>query len=86
MEKPEPSKAYRAAYDTASSELRKIFAEAERLLDRHDRVANLVDVLNRRFGFEAHVAADHIAEKTEQPGFSVVTRITVVQTEAGPEN
>ena len=80
MKRQAHKEAYRAAFDEASSELRKIFGEADRLLLRRDQVAKLMEVLNRRFGFEAHVAVDHMTLKSHQPGFTAETHLAVVET------
>ena len=47
MRQDTPRDAYRDAYNEAYSELRKIFGEVERLRIRRDRVAKLVEVLNK---------------------------------------
>jgi hypothetical protein len=79
MRQDTPRDAYRDAYNEASSELQKIFSEAERLRIRRDRVAKLVEVLNKRFGFRAHIATSAMTWKTQMEGISVVTQITSVQ-------
>ena len=71
--------AYRAAYNEATSELRKIFGEVERLRIRREHVARLVDVLNRKFGFHAEVAGDQLRWTSEEPGFSVITVLSTVR-------
>jgi hypothetical protein len=75
-----PRDAYWDAFNEASSELQKIFGEVERLRVRQDRVKKLVEVLNKRFGFHAHIAQDPITWASEYEGLSVSTRINVVQT------
>ena len=86
MRQESPRDAYRDAYNEASSELQKIFSEAEQLRVRRDRVARLVEVLNKRFGFRAHIATTSMTWKTQVDGFSVVTQIASVQTAPKIEN
>ena len=70
---------YRAAYNEAASELQKIFGEVERLRIRQEHVARLVDVLNRKFGFQAELAGNQLRWKSEAPGLSVITSLSAVQ-------
>ncbi len=69
--------AYQAAYNEAASELRKIFGEAERLRIRREHVAKLVEVLNRRFGFDGEFGLDALTWQSRFEGVSVVTRVNV---------
>jgi hypothetical protein len=75
-----PEDAYRDAYNEASSELQKIFGEVERLRIRRERVAKLVEVLNNRFGFRAHLADDPLTWRSQYEGLTVATRIEIVPT------
>jgi hypothetical protein len=75
-----PRDAYRKAYREASSELEKIFGEVERLQIRRDRVAKLIEVLNRRFGFHAKLAQEPITLRSQHDGLTVATRLTIVKT------
>jgi hypothetical protein len=81
-----PKDAYRDAYKQASSDLQKIFGEVERLQIRKDRVAKLIEVLNRRFGFQAKLALEPITIRSEQEGLKVATRLTIVQTRPQAED
>ena len=74
--------AYWAAYNQASTELNKIVSEVERLRVRRERIEKLVEVLNSRFGFEAHLSKEKFAQTTELEGFSVRTRLVVVETKS----
>jgi hypothetical protein len=82
MKKDGQRDAYQAAYNEAASELRKIFGEVERLRIRREHVAKLVEVLNRRFGFHEDLGLDPLTWQSRFEGFSVATRITVIQAEA----
>ncbi|MGB6192494.1 MAG: hypothetical protein WBF42_08510 [Terracidiphilus sp.] len=70
--------AYQAAYNEAASELRKIFGEVERLRIRREHVAKLVEVLNRRFGFDEGFGLDPLIWQSRFEGVSVVTRVNVI--------
>ena len=72
--------AYLAAYNQASNELNHIASEEERLRRRRERIENLVEVLNRRFGFEASLSKEKFMKTTELPGLSIRTRLVVVET------
>lgn len=78
MKRDREKEAYQAAYNEAASELRKIFGEVERLRIRREHVAKLVEVLNRRFGFEGELALDPQTWQSRFEGVSVVTRLNVV--------
>ena len=79
--KPDMSRdAYRDAYNEAHSELRKIFGEVERLRIRRDRVAKLVEVLNKRFGFQAQASTSSMSWESQVEGLTLVTRVCSVQT------
>ncbi len=80
MRQDTPRDAYRDAYNEAYSELRKIFGEVERLRIRRDRVAKLVEVLNKRFGFQAQIATNSMTWESQEDGLSVVTHVTSVLT------
>lgn len=74
-----PGDAYRDAFNEASSELQEIFGQVERLRVRRDKVARLVDVLDRRFGFKAQHAEDPITWRSRHEGLTVATRMTIVR-------
>ena len=78
MRKDREREAYKAAYNEAASELRKIFGEVERLRIRREHVAKLVEVLNRRFGFHEDPGFNPLTWQSRFEGVSVVTRIAVV--------
>ncbi len=78
MKRDREKEAYQAAYNEAASELRKIFGEVERLRIRREHVAKLVEVLNRRFGFDGELAPDPLTWQSRFEGVSVVTRVNVV--------
>jgi hypothetical protein len=80
MRQDTPRDAYRDAYNEAYSELRKIFGEVERLRIRRDRVAKLVEVLNKRFGFQAQIAMNSMTWESQVDGLSVVTHVASVLT------
>jgi hypothetical protein len=80
MRQDTPRDAYRNAYNEAYSELRKIFGEVERLRIRRDRVAKLVEVLNKRFGFQAQIATNSMTWESQVDGLSVITHVTSVLT------
>lgn len=80
MKKSTDQDAYRAAYNEASSELHKIVSEVERLQVRRRRVEKLVDVLNRRFGFEAQLSKEQFVQTSELPGLSIRTKLVVIET------
>lgn len=83
MKKDRQKNAYQAAYNEAASELRKIFGEVERLRMRREHVAKLVEVLNRRFGFQGDLGSSPLTWQSRFEGVSVVTRLAVIH--AKPE-
>ena len=91
MRKEMTGDAYREAYNEASTELQKIFGEVERLRIRRERVAKLVEVLNKRFDFQAQLTGDLVIEdpmtwRSQHEGLTVATRIAIVQTMPEIEN
>ena len=86
MRKEMTGDAYREAYNEASTELQKIFGEVERLRIRRERVAKLVEVLNKRFGFQAELAEGPMIWRSQYEGLTVATRIAIVQTMPEIEN
>jgi hypothetical protein len=80
MRQESPRDAYRDAFNEAYSELRKIFGEVERLRIRRDRVAKLVEVLNKRFGFQTQIAVNSMTWESQVEGLSVVTHVASVLT------
>lgn len=81
MRKNRQKDAYQAAYNEAASELRKIFGEVERLRIRREHVAKLVEVLNRRFGFQEELGLNALTWQSRFEGVSVVTRVAVIHAE-----
>ena len=81
MKKDGQRDAYQAAYNEAASELRKIFGEVERLRIRREHVTKLVEVLNRRFGFDVDLGLDPLTWQSRFEGVSVVTHVSVVHAE-----
>lgn len=77
--------AYQAAYNEAATELRKIFGEVERLRIRREHVAKLVEVLNRRFGFDEEFGLDPLTWQSRFEGVSVVTRLNVIHADFGAD-
>ena len=74
--------AYWAAYNEASSELDRIENEVERLRVRRERVEKLVEVLKRRFGYDAKVSKVRFVQTSELPGLSIRTKLVVVETKS----
>ena len=59
--------------------------EVERLRIRREHVAKLVEVLNRRFGFEGEFGLDPLTWQSRFEGVSVVTRVKVVHADFDDE-
>jgi hypothetical protein len=85
MKRDREKEAYQAAYNEAASELRKIFGEVERLRIRREHVAKLVEVLNRRYGFDEGFGLDPLTWQSRFEGVSVVTRVNVVHADFDDE-
>ncbi|HVZ83514.1 MAG TPA: hypothetical protein VG893_07540 [Terracidiphilus sp.] len=74
-----PIEIYRAAYDQAEQELRRLQNEFDQLCVRHQHVAKAVEVLRPKVHFEDHYATGNMSLKTRKAGLSVVTRLTVME-------
>jgi hypothetical protein len=74
---------YRAAYDEAALELRKIHTEFEQLCLRKERIAKVVEVLKPKVGFDGHVPTGNISLTTKRSGMTIVTRLAVLEKNLG---
>lgn len=70
---------YRTAYDEASTELRRILGEFERLSVQRERVEELMQALKPAIGPDAHGAWALRQMRTSRPGMTLLTRVVVVQ-------
>jgi len=70
---------YRTAYDEASTELRRILGEFERLSVQRERVEELMQALKPAIGPDANGAWALRPMKTSRPGMTLLTRVVVVQ-------
>lgn len=74
-----PQDIYRAAYDEATLELRKIHTEFEELSQRREQIAKVVEVLKPEVGFEGLVATGSMSLTSKRKGTTFVTRLTVLE-------
>jgi len=74
-----PRDIYQAAYDKASSELRSIQIEFERLSLRHQHVAKVLEVLKPEVHFDEHIAIAKLSLTSRRAGLTVATHLTVME-------
>ena len=69
----------RRTFNDGPTELQKILSDAERQHLRRLRVAKLVESLNHRFGYDAHLVTDRFTRTEHRPGLTLTTRLAVVK-------
>ncbi len=77
---------YRAAYDEAAQELRKIHSDFEQLSLRREHIAKVVEVLKPKVAFDGHVPTGNISLTTKRAGMTIVTRLAVLEKNLGVQD
>lgn len=70
---------YRTAYDEASTELRRILGEFERLSVQRERIEELMRALRPAIGADAHGTWAPRQKTSYRPGLTLTTRVVVVE-------